>query len=98
MLPLLNEQAIYKLDLANTISISKHTNHDTTRWFGLPTTGADGNVPECTTGGPVTVAAFTKVSRLINVVVVEVTELCLHALASWTCYDLIRTLLGRQIR
>lgn len=43
---------------------------------------ADGDVAEGPTGGPVAVAALTEVSRLINIVVVEVTEFGLHAFAS----------------
>jgi len=94
---LMGKQAINKLDMVGLISIPKHTDNNTGQWFCFPTTGTNRNVPECATGGPVTVAAFAKVPRLISVVVVEVTELCLHALASRTCYDLVRTLLHRRI-
>jgi len=62
------------------------------RRFGLPATGAYGYVAEGSAGGPVPLAALAEMPWLINVVVVEVTKLGFHALASWTWYDPISSL------
>lgn len=64
------------------------TGQTAARRFGFSSAGPNRYVPESPTGRPVPLAAFTKVSRLVNVVVVEVTKFSLHALASWAWYDL----------
>ena len=63
--------------------------------FSQPRT--DGDVAESPAGGPVPLAAPTKVSGLINIVVVEVTKLGLRAFAPRTRDDLVRPLLSRPI-
>ena len=58
------------------------------RGLGFAPAGPHRHVPEGPTGCPVPLAALAEVSRLVHVVVVEVTELGLHALASRARYDL----------
>lgn len=67
------------------------------RWLGFAAAGTDGNIAEGAAGGPVTLAALAKVSGLVNVVVIEVTEFGLHAFAPRTWNDLVRPLFRRWI-
>lgn len=63
------------------------------RWLNLPATGAHRDVSEGPTSRPVPLAALAEMPWLINVVVIEVTELSFHALASRTGYYLLCSLL-----
>ena len=59
------------------------------RPFGFPATTSDGDVTENAAFGPVTTAVFTKVSRLREVVIVVVTELCVKRVATRTLERLV---------
>jgi len=48
----------------------------------LAATGPDGNVAHGAAGGPVALAVLAEVARLVDVVVVEVAELGVHAVAA----------------
>ncbi|KAJ0814362.1 hypothetical protein HanPSC8_Chr17g0784781 [Helianthus annuus] len=63
------------------------------RRLRLSTTRPHGHVAKSPTSCPVPLTPFAKVSRLINIVVVEVTEFCLHTFAPRTWHDLIRPLI-----
>lgn len=64
------------------------------RRLGFAAAGADRHIAESAAGGPVALAAFAEVSRLINVVIVEITEFSLHAFASGALNDLFRLVFG----
>ena len=66
--------------------------HTTTGRLTFPATSSDGHVPQGSTGGPVPLATLAEVTRLVNIIIIEVTKFGLHALASWAWYDLFRPL------
>lgn len=51
--------------------------------------GADGNAPRRSAGGPVPLAALAEVPRLVDVVVVEVAELGVRAVAARAGEELV---------
>lgn len=51
---------------------------------GLSSSGTHRNVPDGAAGGPVSLAGFAEMARLIHVVIVEVTEFGVHAFAART--------------
>ena len=58
----------------------------------LAAAGADGDVAHGAAGGPVALAVLAEVARLVDVVVVEVAELGVHAAAPRAWQDLVRLL------
>uniref|UniRef100_A0A0A0KHV6 Uncharacterized protein n=1 Tax=Cucumis sativus TaxID=3659 RepID=A0A0A0KHV6_CUCSA len=62
------------------------------RRLGSSTTSSDGYVTERPTGRPVPLTTLAEMSRLINIVIVEVTEFGVHTLTSWTWNNLFRPL------
>lgn len=82
--------------LVVNIGITLHESIGSMAWrrrLGLPPASSNRNVSEGPTSGPVPLAALAEMPWLINVVVVEVAKLGLHALASRAWYDFIRLFL-----
>ena len=64
----------------------------------LATTGPHRDVPHAPAGSPVPLAVLAEISGLVDVVVVEVTELGLRAAAVWAWEYLVWLLQGRFLR
>lgn len=47
------------------------------------------DIPHSSTSGPISLAVPAEVPGLVNIIVVEVAELCFHAIAAWTWQNLI---------
>lgn len=58
----------------------------------LPPSSTNWNVSHCSPSCPISLAVPAEVSRLIDIVVVEITELRLKTVASGTWKDLVRLL------
>ena len=58
----------------------------------LPSSGADGDISHGPASCPVSLAVLAEVSRLIDVVIVVVTEFCVQAVASRARKEFIRLL------
>lgn len=64
----------------------------------LSPTGSNRHVSHGTAGRPVSLALLAEVARLVDVVVVEVAELCVHAAASGAGEDLVGLFQGLLLR
>jgi hypothetical protein len=64
----------------------------------LAAAGPNGHVPHGTAGGPVALAVLAEVARLVDVVVVEVAEFGVHAVATGARQHLVRLLLKVRLR